>query len=256
MAVKLNCAESTIKYILFFLNCLILLGGIALVVLGSITIVYVTTYDAFLSDPYSAPAIVVVTSGALIVLAGLIGCFGAAKQSYIVLLIYAGCLCVIFLLQFVGGILVFTFQEELGDIFRNTLEDQMRLYDDPENGDMSKLTWDTLQSDFKCCGIDTFSDWKEFAGMDLPPDSCKCDGTNLDVCNSAGYFKKGCYFELKNYFTTFQNALGAVAVVFAVDELIAIVFAIIMAFSIKRRLDDEPAFVTNVASRKFSDEDT
>jgi len=54
---------------------------------------------------------------------------------------------IIFILQLVGGILAFVFQDELNVLLKNEMEDQMKLYDDPENGEMSKLTWDRMQID-------------------------------------------------------------------------------------------------------------
>jgi hypothetical protein len=56
---------------------------------------------------------------------------------------------IIFILQLVGGILAFSFQDELGVILKNQMEDQMRLYDDPEGGDLARNTWDKLQIDVK-----------------------------------------------------------------------------------------------------------
>ncbi|XP_013390087.1 tetraspanin-4-like [Lingula anatina] len=57
--------------------------------------------------------------------------------------------------------------------------------------------WDTLQMNFKCCGIHNMSDWSR----PLPPKTCLCDANSLSAKENCGFqgpgeyqvYKLGCY---------------------------------------------------------------
>ncbi|CAB3370844.1 Hypothetical predicted protein [Cloeon dipterum] len=251
MAKELNCAESTIKYILFVFNVLFLIGGIVLLTLAGIILAQIATYDSFFDDPFATPGIILVSSGALIVITGFLGCFGAIKQSFWMLLGFAGFMTLIFVLQLVGGILAFTFQEKLDSFLEENLLEQMKLYGNPEVGDGPKITWDTLQSNFQCCGIDTYSDWTLYTVLATPPESCNCNPNDDSICNPLSYYKDGCIDDLKGFFISLQIALGAVGICFAVAEIIGIVFAIFVALAIRRK-ENESIYVTRISARPKS----
>jgi hypothetical protein len=52
-----------------------------------------------------------------------------------------------------------------------------------------------------------------------PPASCACDVANTDVCLPTAVFKWGCYDEFVTFFEDHGNALGIIAIVFAVAEV-------------------------------------
>jgi hypothetical protein len=53
-----------------------------------------------------------------------------------------------FIIQLVGGILVFVYQEDLDNVLRKSMEDLLALYHTPgPDGDFSRNTWDAIQEE-------------------------------------------------------------------------------------------------------------
>lgn len=51
-----------------------------------------------------------------------------------------------FIIQLIGGILVFVYQDEMDAVLRKSMEDLLALYHvQGSDGDFARNTWDTLQ---------------------------------------------------------------------------------------------------------------
>jgi len=81
-------------------------------------------------------------------------------------------------------------------------------------------TWNVIQKDFSCCGVDSFDDWKNtaFSGGNNLPDSCCKDWTkdcgksffnNPDVSKIN---EKGCYKLLETEIVDNVEVVGGVAI--------------------------------------------
>jgi len=150
------------------------------------------------------------------------------------------------------------------------------------------LIQDIFFSQLECCGIDSAGDWNVIAEIN-PPKSCQCFSGD-DNCSPVGSFKDGCRSSLINYFESIQSALGIVALVFSgvevrffffviqfnfdaiyaiikhsqhffgVFQLIGAIFALIVAYKIKRN-SELPSYSGrgssnpyNVSRRSFGDD--
>jgi len=137
---------------------------------------------------------VLVAAGALMFVVGFAGCCGAMKNSTLLLGIYFGFLFVIFGLQI--GISIWAFVEygSLEETVTAGLQASTAEKID-KNGN-----YQTLQSNFQCCGVSTvcegFTLGSEYTGCDCKDPSDKNCGTSVDTS------KTGCTTPGKNIYLT------------------------------------------------------
>ncbi|CAK8672192.1 unnamed protein product [Clavelina lepadiformis] len=197
------------KYLMFFFNLLIFLGGAALLGVG----IWVTVGgDSFKQLVSSDPAIfnavyIIIAVGALLFVVGFLGCCGAIKENKCLLATFFVMILLIFILEIVGGVLAFVFYPDA----KQTAIDSMKFYgEDSEQGKSVTAAWDAIQNTFECCGINNSLDWATVPMS--PPASC---GAALVIS------RPGCEAAMQNYF----YILGGVAIAVLFVELLAMVFA-------------------------------
>lgn len=111
----------------------------------------------------------ITSTGALMVLASLVGCCGAIKENRCMLAAFCSTVLVIFAVGLAGSILVFIKVQEL----REAAKASMKQYDTDAG---IKAIWDIVQESAKCCGYDGPKDWVDLkmplkCQMNLP--GCK-----------------------------------------------------------------------------------
>ena len=90
-------------------------------------------------------------------------------------------------------------------------------------------TWDLVQNEFSCCGVQNYGDWKnvnQFADGGVPDSCCyyyeSCGKGPVDTTK---IFTLGCFSLFSDEFKSNFTIIGAIALGIAVGEMIAIVFA-------------------------------
>ena len=75
--------------------------------------------------------------------------------------------------QFGVGITVFVKKDELNAVIQNNMVEGMDNYGKNAYGGVTN-TWDFVQAELDCCGVDNYTDWKgvEGWGIGIVPDSC------------------------------------------------------------------------------------
>ncbi|CAB3378950.1 Hypothetical predicted protein [Cloeon dipterum] len=232
----MGCGTTTIKYLLFIFNLIFCLGGLVILVLGAVIQWNINFYEATLSEKVTVPAIVLIVVGSIIFITALLGCCGVLQESHCMITTFAVILIILFLIQIVGGALAFAFQDEFNEFLRTGLKNSMKEYNQPNaEGEIARQYWDTIQTEFKCCGVDGPTDWTTtLSNNGIPPASCGCDELFGNGC-LVGIYTKGCYQKLSQWLKMTQNVLGGVAIGVAAVELIGAVFALYFASSIRRR---------------------
>lgn len=147
-----------IKFSLFFLNVLFWLA--AILILGVGVYMMVEKKDAYqnLSDLSFDPAVLFVLLGATLFVITFLGCLGALRENTCMLCFYASIVGFLLLVEVSCGVLGFVFRERVQEGIREKLSNAIVLYRDPDKPDLQLLI-ETTQTEFKCCGIDTYEDW-------------------------------------------------------------------------------------------------
>ncbi|KAM7293208.1 23 kDa integral membrane protein [Ixodes scapularis] len=106
-----SCGVACLKYLLFVVNVIVWLLGLAVVVVAGVTLASGKTSDASLTGVQSVQqaAGTAMFLGCLLLIVGFLGCCGAIKESYLLLAAYFGVLLVILVFEIVAIALAFSF---------------------------------------------------------------------------------------------------------------------------------------------------
>jgi len=219
MAIVEGCLGKSVQILLFLTNFLVFVLGC--VVLGFGAYVLVTGFDIVeLIDStgegsikiYSSAAILLIVIACAVVLVTFFGCCGAWNVNRCMLGTYFTAILVLFICILVGAVIAVT--QDLSFV-KGALEKTMPKYGN-EAPDEKVLTeaWDGIQTDYDCCGVTFFSDWKDFGSgaifkdkdgkqqdYTVPISCCEgLDGTELDLCvfgtkqnNATKGYHEGCW---------------------------------------------------------------
>ncbi|XP_060932120.1 CD151 antigen [Limanda limanda] len=230
-----TCGTICLKYLLFLFNILFWLAGGAVLAVGVWTLVEKSDYISLLNSGfYSASAYILIAAGVIVIVTGIIGCCATLKEMKSLLAVYLVLLLCIFLLEVVAGVLAYINYLGLDDELRQNLKVTMQQkYQQPGEESVTQAV-DRLQQEFKCCGSNNFSDWRDSAWIRAPdnrqlvPDSC-CK-TPSDLCGRRDHpsniykVEGGCIMKLEEFILSQLYILGAVGIGIAFLQLVGMMF--------------------------------
>jgi len=240
-----GCTVKTMKYITFFINFLIFIGSLALVIACGLQKAHV---DSALAEAMKIPTgsvtfLLVFASFGLVI--SFFGCCGAINESPCMLGTFATLVAICLLVQIVCAGIVISYKNN----FTEGLKEE--LYKDLENVTTkseagfdfnSTNTLIILQEHLHCCGVNGSSDWKHVSETYLdnqyPPSCCALNSTTGQTCDADHAYKgDGCYETFVDEIKGGVVVIGAFGIILALVQVLAIVFACVMAKSFKRDYD-------------------
>ncbi|XP_075218180.1 tetraspanin 47F [Lycorma delicatula] len=231
------CSMSVIKYLLFFFNLIFAVSGIVIIVVGAAALLDVGEYSHFLESKVLAPPIILVITGVIVFLIAFLGCCGAIKESYWMLIAFAVLLLVIFIVEMAVGIAASVTKDEFSNAMRTSLKKSMSNY---TINDLDRKAWDTVQRKLQCCGVDNPKGWITiFPNNNVPGSCCReppvnANGFCSNTIDDHLVFQEGCYQKLKNKVKDNIITIMGVGIGIAFVELAGIVLACCLASAIKR----------------------
>ncbi|XP_026166286.1 CD151 antigen isoform X1 [Mastacembelus armatus] len=249
-----TCGTICLKYLLLLFNILFWLAGGVVLGVGVWTLVEKSDYISLLNSSfYSASAYILIAAGLIVIVTGIIGCCATLKELKSLLIVYLILLLCIFLLEIIAGVLAyinyqecFPFCYQLDEELRQNLKLTMQQkYQQPEEQSITQAV-DKLQQEFKCCGSNNFSDWRESVWIQaadnqrLVPDSC-CK-TPAELCGRRDHpsniynIEGGCIMKLEDFILSQLYILGAVGIGIAFLQLVGMMFT----FCLYHKLKEDP----------------
>ncbi|XP_013775592.1 CD63 antigen-like [Limulus polyphemus] len=135
-----SCSMSMIKYLLFAFNFLFVISGIGLIVAGALSLKNITKYADFMDDKNTTSPTMLITVGSIVFVLAFLGCCGAWKDSYWMLMTFAVLLAIIFALELAAGIAAYVYRKDVGKSFTEGMEDDLK-QNETNSG------WDKIQTD-------------------------------------------------------------------------------------------------------------
>jgi len=226
-----NCCESIVKYFMVLCNILFALAGIILIGFGAYAQIAAKDYLNFLGDNYVNTPIFVIILGGVIFAIALFGCCGAWQENKCLIYTYGTILFFILIAQVAAGIAAFALKGDLENEITKNMNKGLGNYR-AEGYEGVTTTWDLVQKNLHCCGVQNYGDWKnvtlfENGGV---PDSC-CKAGEIEGCGKGPdvdpetIFSEGCFTLFNAEFNDNLTIVGAVALGIAVGEIIAIAFS-------------------------------
>ncbi|KAJ8725435.1 hypothetical protein PYW08_003618 [Mythimna loreyi] len=225
---------TTVKYILVTVNFLFLITGIVILSVGGSVQSAYNGYHPFLSDRFfSLPAFCIAT-GVIIFLISFFGFYGAFMENYIMNMVFAGAMIVIFIFQLSACIAGYALKGNTVVLVQNQLISTMNLYGVNKSVEVTKL-WDEVQEDFQCCGVNNASDWFQPLGttttQDLPVSCCNHSPGVVGVfnCTLAQAHKTACAESFGQWVQAHAAGIGVAGIFLVLMQALAVAGALWMA---------------------------
>jgi len=229
------------KFLLVTLNCLILLMGLILLGIGIFAYVDGQDFNKLVDTAmkaanldltiglYGGTALLIIAVSSIIVIVSFLGCCGAWKENRCLLFFNYVSILLLFIGVVAGTTIAFT---QSIDIIRNPMLESMQQYQkDPEVTE----SWDSIQEQLKCCGVDKYSDWANTSVFPTPetnfkvPKSCCMGQEDEETCmthpENVLTGVEGCFTLLKETIdnSKYYISIGATTlVIFMFANLLAI----------------------------------
>lgn len=188
--------------------------------------------EQILYGPY-----LIMAAGCAIIIVAIVGMFGACcdrKFNRVLLFLYIVLVIVIFIAQTIGGILAFTYREEVFNFVRDGLNETLADYGQNFTSTDERITdaWDYVQEQLECCGINNYTDWAIVPTVDEYPESCCSGGVrpSSDIpeppCSLDNVYRDGCEDALTDSIRMNLLVVASIGITFIVAEVIVVLMAV------------------------------
>ncbi|XP_075455153.1 tetraspanin-11 [Ascaphus truei] len=227
-------ATVCLKYLLFVFNFLFWMGGAAVIAIGIWTLMDKNDYLSLLAtSTFAVSAYILLFAGGLVMITGFLGCCAMIREQRSCLSVYLTILISVYLTELAAGVLAYIYYDMISDELKQNLNQTMTdNYAESGKKDIT-LAIDHLQQDFKCCGSNSYEDWKYSlyinsakSGDRLVPDSC-CKTVTFNCGkrdHPSNIFKVegGCITKLEEFLREHLLLIGAVSVGIACFQLVGV----------------------------------
>lgn len=253
----LDCGATVVKYILCLFNFALFWAGAAVLGIGIwlcadqnsfLTLIKFTQQENIqnLAQPavISQSAYLLIAAGAFVFIVSFLGYCGAVKESRVLLGLYGAFVLVIVALEITAGSLAASYQQEAEKEIKTYLMSTLKEhYHTPQEANAITASWNLLQGQLSCCGVNNFTDFSGTPWMKnrtsnhlLPASCCKLVGNLIDfkpedpTCqtsptDSNSFRMKGCYSRILEYFHSHMEIIIGIGVGLGVTQILGVIFA-------------------------------
>ncbi|KAF2899056.1 hypothetical protein ILUMI_07124 [Ignelater luminosus] len=237
MARDLDIGMKCIKYMLFISNFMFVMVGFLLISIGATINSVYYDFELFMESHHFRPAHLLIAIGILIFFVALFGCVGAIKESTMLINVYGTLLFVLLILEVSAAIAAFVMRSNIYHNIEKNMEDSL---DDYRNNTEAQIYWDFMQERLGCCGVELPSDWENkidngttidlYENKTMVPFSC----CKFYQCRENLIYERGCLNRLTYIISESALMLGVGATCVALVELLGVIFAFMLANTIRR----------------------
>ncbi|XP_055296809.1 leukocyte surface antigen CD53-like isoform X2 [Sitodiplosis mosellana] len=202
------------KWTVFSVSLIFSLLGLALLVGGTVILFTYKHHEHFNAAQTRSVPMIFIYIGSFAFVFALLGACGAITKS--ACLNYFASIVFFLLLMIQMGLLIFGSlkQNDMNTFWNNSFDDML------ENHNAHKETWDFMQNQLECCGVNSPSDWVNVNNSTDLPASC-CPASNDNKCTETVAHKLGCKHELLNFFENHSWILfGAITAIVLIQMLL------------------------------------
>ncbi|XP_061183828.1 CD63 antigen-like [Saccostrea echinata] len=226
-----------VKILLFVFNLIFVIAGAGLIGAGATVQFKFKDYFILLGGQFSSAAALLIAVGVIIFFIALFGCIGAWKENYCCVMIYAVLLVIIFILEISAGIAGYVYHGEVETQVKKLMGDTQQKY---QPGKDEAKVWDTVQTEFKCCGVTNYTEWEALLNNTVPKSCCKksantCTGSEADI--PTNIYTEGCLSKFETFVKDNIFIVGGVGIGLAFVQIVGILFAFCLARALKKEYE-------------------
>ncbi|KAF5307910.1 hypothetical protein FQR65_LT06477 [Abscondita terminalis] len=212
------------------------ISGIAILTVGAVIHALYHPYSQFVDPSFESAPILLIIVGVIVFIVAFFGCCGAVKENHCMIITFSAFLIIIFCLEMAAGIAGYVRRNDIEDMLDTHLNNTMHEY---YNKADAKRSWDIMQHELKCCGMNGPSDWAEIIHNNSLPHTCCPPDVTESPCTTQypDKYEKSCLTELKQALVKYGTIIGGVGVGIALVQLIGVVFACCLARSIRKEYE-------------------
>ncbi|CAG0885772.1 unnamed protein product [Cyprideis torosa] len=253
-----------VKYLVFAFNLLFVIAGLAVLIVGIVIRAAYNEYFEFVPDGIFTTPRILIAVGLITFVVAFFGCCGAIRDSRWMLFIFMVALGFLFILEFSAAIAAYVMKGSISESIKNKMDSSMDNFD-KEGKEGVTRTWDALQADMHCCGVDNevgFLDWgtrfnftNTSPNVTVPSSCCMKVSNDVEegVCpmpeegsfvvtisqKDAGedLWKIGCYEKLAKGMKENVGAVAGAALAVALVEIVGIVLSYLLYKEIGSRYE-------------------
>ncbi|XP_057654103.1 CD63 antigen-like [Diorhabda carinulata] len=215
------------RYMLIIFNLIFVITGVVIISVGISSKAYFHEFDKLMDNKYFYISDLLIVIGVVIFLIAFFGCCGAIKENACMTTTYSTLLVIIFVLELTVGIVAVVLKGDVEQFLDNRLHETMKQYGNKTFNETTAI-WDAVQNQFKCCGVDNYTDWYNILhnNIDLPLSCCKIPpGSTSFTCNSNNTYKVGCLQEFGDFVSYNISYVEGIGIGLAVIQLLGIIFS-------------------------------
>uniref|UniRef100_A0A6P7GDZ6 Tetraspanin n=1 Tax=Diabrotica virgifera virgifera TaxID=50390 RepID=A0A6P7GDZ6_DIAVI len=223
------CIRGYSRYMLILFNFIFVITGIVIISVGLSSKAYFNEFDQLMDNKYFYISDFLIVIGVVIFFIAFFGCCGAMKENACMTTTYSTLLVIIFILELAVGITAVVLKGKTEEFLADKLEETMHTYNNHSFNETT-VVWDTIQSQFQCCGVHNFTDWKNVPAVNyttgLPLSCCKIPaGSTQFTCNPIFAYHKGCLEKFGDFVKQNISYVEGVGIGLAVIQLLGILFS-------------------------------
>lgn len=239
----------TIRWSLVAINTLVLVGGVAIIVLGVWTLIDKSFIEILLrNNLFMSAAYIMIVAGSISTTLSFIGLVGAIKETKCLLLSYFILLFLMFVVLLVGGVIAYVFRHQVENTMRPEMLYSINEYDPSRPDDPMTKAWDDTQSQLQCCGLRIHKDstenpWDAWlrntevnsgdASVMVPKSCCNTNVPQNDChienpVNIDNIYQKDCFAVSLSFVTNHATLLGSISIGIASVMILGMVLSLML----------------------------
>jgi len=212
--------------------------GCAIIGLGCYMYFEMKDYLSFLGDTGFVDAtIVFIVVGVVLTVVSFFGICAVCTDNGCMFKTFGCLMAIVVIAEFGIAIAILILKVDAEDAISKAMRDNLNNYG--TDGDVTS-SWDEIQQDLKCCGVDTYIDWKnttfnQNGTNNNAPDSCCKDGQTQDCGKDQlkdkpdKIFEKGCLKQFEDYIEDNAYIVGGAGAGLGLLQIIVLIGSFCLA---------------------------
>jgi len=239
-----NCCDSMLTKLVAIFNFFLFLVGAILIGVGTYVHLKMGDYLNYFDDSYVNASVLFIILGAIVLILGFFGCCGACTENSCMMFTFATLLAIVVIAEVGAAIAVYVFRADAHNIISSKMNEGLTNYNKGEEYKGVTDTWNAVQSDFVCCGVKDYNDWKNTTfgeSVNGVPDACcktavkKCGEEVFTTKGADDINQEGCFKKLEEFVVDNVAIIGGVGIGIAILQIIGVLISCMLAGSMRRR---------------------
>jgi len=239
----MGVCDSILKFLVFVFNFLFFVVGCGIIGLGCYMYFEMKDYLSFLGDTGFVDATIgFIVIGVILTVVSFFGICAVCTDNSCMFKGFGCLMMLVVIAEFGIAIAILILKVDAEEAISSAMNDSL---DDYQVEPKVTTSWDSIQTDLKCCGVDTYMDWKNTT-FNHPvnstkydvPDSCCIDGQtqgcgkdqlDSNTHTNGTIYEKGCLKTFEDYIEDNAYIVGGAGAGLGVLQILVLVGSFCLA---------------------------